>query len=123
MGKTVKLAIVLFVSGFLGVLTLMLTDIPFNAMPLPEEALQKINEIPKSVFKLLLLINPTIMLLVATAIGAALYKKVEFKVPIIEALVNKETLVNPFKDLKSGIIGGIIAGLGMMLAAEFLFVK
>ena len=114
-GEKFKIGLWLFVIGLIGVLSLLLTDIPFDQLPLPEEALKELESIPAIVLKLLMLINPTILLVIFVIIGTVLYKKVNLKVPIIEGLVKKENLSQNNSILKSGIVWGIIAGILMMV--------
>jgi len=115
-----KLGVLLFALGFIGVLSLLLTDIPFNQLPLPEEAILKIQEIPATALKLLMLINPTILLIIAVILGMVFYKKANLGVPILESLIKKEGLSLPKDIFKSGIIYGSISGL-LMMALFFLF--
>lgn len=114
-GEKFKIGLWLFVLGLIGVFSLLLTDIPFDQLPLPEEALKELESIPAIVLKLLMLINPTILLVIFVIIGTVLYKKVNLEVPIIEGLVKRENLSQNNSILKSGLVWGIIAGILMMV--------
>lgn len=113
MNKKLKLGILLFVIGFIGVLSSLAMD-----LPIPEEMQKMVSELFTPLqFKLLNLINPTILLIVATVIGTLLYDKVNFKLPIIESLPNKSNPTETAEILKYGIIGGLISGILIMLTA------
>jgi hypothetical protein len=66
--------------------------------------------------KLLILINPTILLVVAVIIGTLLYQKVNLKVPLIEKVVGIENKnLNLSGILKYGVLGGILSGILLSL--------
>lgn len=111
MNKKLKLGILLFVIGFIGVLSSLAMDIP-----IPEEMQKKVSELFTPLqFKLLNLINPTILLVVSVVSGTLLYDKVNFKLPIIESLFNKSKPIAIAKILKYGMIGGLISGFLIIL--------
>ncbi|RKW23809.1 CPBP family intramembrane metalloprotease [Candidatus Gracilibacteria bacterium] len=101
-----KLWFLLFGIGFCGILSILLMKIS-----LPESLL---GSIPKTIsdfeLKLLLLINPTILLIILITIGVLLYDKVNLKLPFFERLVGKNTILE--KNIFSyGISGGIISAV------------
>jgi uncharacterized membrane protein YciS (DUF1049 family) len=107
MSKKLKLALLIFLLGFLGVLSILTLDIP-----LPAEAQQIVDEtFTPWQFKLLSLINPTIMLLTAVAIGTLLYEKVNFKLPVLEYFIYKKNRPDYQTILKYGVLGGILSGI------------
>lgn len=113
MNSKVRLGILLFGIGFVGILSTLLMD-----MPLPEG----VKDIVLDVFtpwqlKLLNLINPTILLLISVTIGVLLYDKVGFKLPIIERVISKNKTPKSSELLKYGIIGGLISGLLIVVVA------
>lgn len=102
-----KLGILLFILGFTGILSTLLLDIP-----LPEKYAAEINKVfSPELFKVLSLINPTIMLVGAIFIGVYFHEKVNLKVPILKSFISKTKIENAASIIKYGIIGGIIAGL------------
>lgn len=102
-----KLGIFVFIIGFIGVLSILTMEIP-----IPEKAEKIISELfTPWQFKLLSLINPSLMLLLAVSVGTILYDKVNFQLPIIEKLIYKNKTIELQCILKYGIIGGIIGGI------------
>ncbi len=104
-----KLGLTLFILGFLGILTMLTVTIG----DIPAEALERFS--PQAI-KLLTLINPSLMLLVAVAAGTALYNKVNLSVPTVSSLLKIETpRVTFLEQLKFGIPLGLLAGILVML--------
>lgn len=113
---TLIFGIVLFLLGMLGVFSVLTME-----LPIPEEAAAILNErFSPFQIKLLLLINPTIMLLIAVGIGTFLHQKVGLEVPVVHDLVHKKSLHPALKDLvKFGVIGGVIAGILISMTGWF----
>jgi len=112
MNPKLKLGIVLFVLGFLGVLSILTAT-----LPLPEE----LAALPPALVNVLILINPTILLLVAVAVGTWLYDKVGFKVPVISSLLNIEPIDTKrvfVQQLKYGVSLGLLAGAAIMMIVK-----
>lgn len=108
------LALILFVLGAIGVLSILTMEIN-----LPPEAEVLLSEkfTPQQI-KLLILINPTILLLISVIIGTILYQKVGLSVPLIEkAMGLKKDDVDIPGILKFGIVGGILAGVLLSLVS------
>jgi len=104
-----KLGLILFALGFLGVLSLLTATIPMS---------DEIAELSPIVVKLLTLMSPTIMLLIAVIIGTLLYDKVNLSVPVLSSLLKKESAWTILlQHLKFGIPLGLLAGLVIMLVA------
>ena len=102
MNKKLKLGLALFIIGLLGVLTMLTITIPLDS--LPKEVLEKIS--PQTL-KYLVLINPTIILLIAVVVGTILYDKVGLSVPTISSILKIEDPKIKFIDqIKSGILFG-----------------
>ncbi len=102
-----KLGLTLFVIGLLGILSMLTVTIPLDN--LPKEVLDKFS--PDTI-KLLTLINPTILLLIAIVIGTALFDKVELTVPSISAVLKSEkSQVSFFEQVKYGIVLGLLTGI------------
>lgn len=112
--KKILLAIVLTILGLLGVATLLTMEIE---MPKEIKAALSDKFTPEQI-KFVILINPTIMLIVAVIIGTLLYNKVNLKVPVIEKIVGLEKdALNFYNILKYGALGGIISGLLIIIIA------
>ena len=85
MNVKLKLGVALFILGLFGVFTMLTITIPLDS--LPKEVLEKISP---STLKYLVLINPTILLLIAVVIGTLLFDKVGFSVPTISTILKIE---------------------------------
>jgi hypothetical protein len=111
MNRKVKLGITLFLIGFIGILSTLTMDLVF-----PEKIQIVIDKMfTPWEFKLISLINPTILLLIFVISGTIIYDKVNFKLPIIESIISKEKVPDKNEILKYGIIGGVISGILMTL--------
>jgi hypothetical protein len=110
--KKIYLALILAVLGLIGTASLLTVDFP---LPAEIEATLSESFTPEQI-KLLLLINPAILVIVAVIVGTILYQKVNLRVPVIEKWVgiNKEPL-DIYGIVKSGISGGVIAGIVVVL--------
>ena len=107
MNKRLKLGIFLFMLGFLGVLSTLTMEVP-----LPEEIQEMVFEVLTPMqFKLLSLVNPTILLTIGVVLGTVLYDKVQLRLPLIENVLfkNKTGIKNTL--FSHGILGGILAGI------------
>lgn len=103
----IKLGLTLFGIGLLGVLSMLTVTIPLDN--LPKELVDKFS--PDTI-KLLTLINPTILLLIAVIIGTVLSEKVKLTVPIITAFLKSEKSQTPFSEqLKYGVMLGLLTGI------------
>ncbi len=106
------LALVLLVLGLTGIASILTMDLP---LPPDVEVILKARYSPEEI-KLLLLINPIFMLLIAIAVGVALYEKVRFSVPVIEHLIGVTENAPNWKNLLLyGVSGGILAGILLSL--------
>ncbi|MDN3689554.1 CPBP family intramembrane glutamic endopeptidase [Cyclobacterium jeungdonense] len=114
--KKFYLALILFVLGMLGMLSILTMDIP-----LPEEVLSVLgDQFTPSQIKLLILINPAIILIVAVLVGTLLYQKVNLSVPIIEKFLGiKQDSIQLREILLFGISGGILTGIVLSLLGLF----
>jgi hypothetical protein len=82
MSYKLKLGLVLFILGLLGVLSL--STVEFGAGMIPAEVLETV---PAEKLKWLLLINPAILLLISVVVGTLLHEKVGLWVPLIGSLL------------------------------------
>lgn len=79
-----KIAAVLFLLGMAGILSMLTVKLPVENIP--QEVLDKI---PYDTLRLLVLVNPTIMLVLAIVAGINLYEKVNLTIPIITSIIKK----------------------------------
>ena len=115
MNKQLKLALVLFILGFAGVLSTLTTE-----FPLPSEALSLLNQnFADWQIKALLLINPTLFLVFGIVLGTLFYKKVGLGLPLIESLLCKKKIPKLYPLLIVGIGGGIFSGLLITITTLF----
>ncbi|WMJ73913.1 CPBP family intramembrane glutamic endopeptidase [Cytophagaceae bacterium ABcell3] len=113
--KQLIIGVVLFLLGFVGVLSLL--TMPFNVEAIPEEAREDLLEqFSPDQLQLLNLINPTLILLVCTFIGVKFSPKVNLEVPTLEKALEggswKNSLIG---QVKSGFWGGVIGGVLIVL--------
>lgn len=101
--KKFYLGLNLFFLGLLGILSMLTMDIP-----LPEEMRDLLqDQFTPSQIQWIILINPTIILLMAVIVGALLYQEVNLSVPIIEKWLGlKEDSPHIHEILLYGILGG-----------------
>ena len=107
MNKKLKLGLTLFAIGLLGILTMLTVTISLDS--LPKQVTEKFS--PQAL-QLLILINPTILLLIAVVIGTILFDKVGLTVPTISSILKIEKPNTTFwEQLKYGISLGLITGI------------
>ncbi|MBC6605507.1 CPBP family intramembrane metalloprotease [Hymenobacter sp. BT188] len=107
MNKKLKLGLALFIIGLLGVFTMLTVTIPLENFP--KEVLDKIS--PQTL-KFLVLLNPTILLLIAVVVGTVLYDKVGLTVPTISSILKIEDAKKKFmSQIKFGVLFGLVAGI------------
>jgi membrane protease YdiL (CAAX protease family) len=111
--KKLILGLILTILGMVGIASILTMDIP---LPPEVEALLKDRFSPGDI-KLLTLINPTIMLILAVVIGTVLYQKATLKVPIIEKVVGIRNDINLSDILKYGVLGGVLSGVLLSLVS------
>jgi hypothetical protein len=111
-----KLWLSLVIIGLTGVASLLLSDLPLGNLP-PEVT----EKIPAETLKFIILINPAMLVLIATTIGTILYDKVNLSVPLLEKLLDKRD-ASSFS-LKAimveGIVLGILAGVAILAVPYF----
>jgi len=103
MQPKLKLTLLLFLLGFLGVLSLLTVQFPADAIPAAVA-----EKFSPTELKLLTLINPTLLLLIAIAIGVTLFDKVNLHLPL---LYRNPDGLSTGEILRSGIVGGLLAGI------------
>lgn len=97
---------VIFLLGLIGIFSILTME-----LPIPQDVKEMLDGLfSPGQLKLLTLINPAVLLLIATITGVILHEKVGLRSPIIESFVNS-TDIFQFRSLANyGIAGGIIAG-------------
>ena len=112
MKRKVYLGLVLFGLGFIGILSMLTMDIP-----LPEEIMEVLQkDFSSNQIKLLTLINPTIMLLVATVLGVILHENVNLKAPIITGVLKRNYDSKMLIEIgKYGLLIGVLSGVLLLL--------
>ncbi|MEK6481965.1 CPBP family intramembrane glutamic endopeptidase [Catalinimonas sp. 4WD22] len=110
--KKLRLGIVLTIIGIIGIASMLTMEI---TLPPEAEAILRDKFSPGQI-KLLLLINPTMLLIVAVAVGTALYDKVNLRLPLLERLtgISGES-INPFEIIKYGVLAGLLSGVLLSL--------
>jgi len=114
--KRIYLGLLLTIIGMVGIASMLTMDIS-----LPSEVLEilEVNFSPTQI-KWILLINPSILLIIAVLVGILLYQKVNLKVPVLEKWVGINfNQVNYSDILNFGIIGGVITGVLIILVEQF----
>ncbi len=112
MKRKIYLGLVLFGLGFIGILSMLTMDIP-----LPEEIMEVLQkDFSSNQIKLLTLINPTIMLLVATVLGVVLHENVNLKSPIITGFLKRNYDSKKLIEIsKYGLLMGVLSGVLLLL--------
>ncbi len=110
------LGLVLFVLGISGIASLLTME-----LPLPQDMLEALGEtFTANQIRLLVLINPLFLLIVAIAIGLLLFDKVTLQIPLFTGLIRGEKNLPTKSVLVFGLAGGILAGV-MIVLLEMLF--
>ncbi|MGB5013006.1 MAG: CPBP family intramembrane glutamic endopeptidase [Pyrinomonadaceae bacterium] len=104
-----KLFWILWTAGMLGVLSFLVVDLEalIRAVPLPEGT-PPVELPPAWLFKIVSLIQPTVIVTVAVLVGVGLASRVGLHAPAAEAAANGEPFL---QRLKPQIVPGVIAGL------------
>jgi len=113
MRPKLKIGLTLFALGFLGILSLLTATLPYGDLP------EQIAQLPPFIIKLLVLLQPSIILLIAVLVGTLLYDKVKFTVPTISSLFGIEKPQTSFvQQVKYGVPLGLLAGALIVLTAS-----
>ena len=107
MKRQLKLALVLFLLGFAGVLSLLWME-----FPLPDETREILSYYFSDMqLKGLLLINPILFLIIGVTLGSLLYEKAGFTLPVFEAWLFRKKMPGLYPLFIIGLGGGLFAGL------------
>ena len=101
----------------LGVLSFLLVDLEAlaRAVPLPEGT-PPVELPPAWLFKIISLIQPTVIVTVAVLVGVGLASRVGLHAPAAEAAANGEDLLAKLKpQVASGVIAGLLSGVAIVL--------
>lgn len=109
-----RLFLILFFAGFSGVLTLLLIDMATLLTLLPATTTPIPTVTPA--LKLLSLVQPTLILVVAVVVGIALAPRVGLSAPAAEALAAGRGFFKALKpQIVPGVIGGLLGGVSIVL--------
>ncbi|MDH3415905.1 MAG: CPBP family intramembrane metalloprotease [Gammaproteobacteria bacterium] len=104
----------MFLIGLLGVLSLLLSNFQ-NVIELPQEITSQYNS---TQIKLLLLINPLVLLFISVLVGNLFFRKVGLEVPILSSKFNRQRIQPLIRDfLKVGVLSGMVLGVIIILIA------
>ncbi|HKR60932.1 MAG TPA: CPBP family intramembrane glutamic endopeptidase [Pyrinomonadaceae bacterium] len=110
-----RLFVILWVAGFIGVLSFLLVDLTALLALLPAPPGMEAPRVTPAL-KLLSLIQPTVLMSVAVLIGIALAPKVGLSSPVAEAAARKGKLASSLKpQIIPGLVGGLTGGGGIIL--------
>lgn len=113
MHPKLKLGIALFLIGMLGVLSMLTIQLPEGAIP-PEIS----SRFSPQVIRLLILMNPAMLLILSIIAGTMLMDKTGLKVPAISGILRIEKPEISFREQsKYGFVAGIVAGTLITLTA------
>ena len=109
-----KLFAVLFLAGFVGILSIMLIDLDAVVKALPASA-QKPLPFAPWLIKLVSLIQPSLLLAVATFVGVLLAPKIGLSAPAFEALARGDKFTVKLRpQIIPGLVGGFIGALAVV---------
>jgi len=123
MGYKSRLFLILWLLGLVGVLSFLLVDLSalIAALPRPADA-PPVELPPPALLKLASVIQPTVLMTLAVALGVWLAPKVGLHAPAVESLALSEPASSFIKKLKPQIIPGVIAGLASGVAIVLTWV-
>jgi membrane protease YdiL (CAAX protease family) len=115
MKKRLLLGLLLFTLGLAGVFSLLLVELPTGSIP--KEVLDQFS--PQTL-KLLVLINPLILLFTSIFLGIFTFNKVGLKLPILSKLVGLSDQDFNWKEIVIyGIALGTLSGIMIVLVSHF----
>lgn len=115
MKKRLLLGLLLFALGLVGIFSLLLVDLPTGSIP--KEVLDKFSP---QILKLLVLINPLILLFTSIFLGIFTFNKVGLKLPILGKLVGLSDQDFNWKEIVIyGIALGTLSGILIVVVSHF----
>lgn len=116
MQEHMRKAFILFFLGLIGVLSLWFSELPMDNIPK-----DILNQFTKTQFKLLIMVNPIILLVAGVLLGSFLGPKVHLGAPLIESFIHKTDKMHILKtQLKYGALLGGIGSLTVVALAYLL---
>jgi membrane protease YdiL (CAAX protease family) len=117
MSPKTRLILVLWVAGFIGIVSLLLLDFDAFIALLPAEAAAEVPRVTVGL-KLLSLVQPAVFLTLAVFGGAALAPKVGLSAPAFEAWTTREPTMPALRpQWLPGLLGGAGGGIAIVLIA------
>ena len=111
-----RLFVFLFLSGFIGILSVTLIDLTAIVKALPASA-QKPLPMSPWLIKLVSLIQPSVILAIATLVGVLLAPRLGLSAPAFEALARGESLITALRpQIIPGLVGGLIGAVAVVLS-------
>lgn len=115
-----RLFLILFLLGFAGVLSFLLVDLAALVASFPLPAGTEVPVITPTI-KLLSLVQPAVLVLVAVLIGVVLAPRVGLAAPVAESLAaGGQVLPSLRPQLIPGVLGGVAGGVLIVLTAAVL---
>ena len=109
-----RLFVILFLAGFIGILSVTLIDLDAVVKALPPSAQRPLPFAPWLI-KLLSLIQPSVILAIATLVGVLLAPKVGLSAPACEALAGGHSFTAALRpQIIPGLIGGLIGAVAVI---------
>ncbi len=106
--------LILFLLGLTGVLSLLTMEIPLS-----DDTLALLTEqLTPEQIRWIMLLNPSILLLVATTIGTLLFRKSGLQVPVIGSLIKGERPLGLRDVVRYGLVLGLATGALLMLMSK-----
>ena len=110
-----RLFLILFGTGFAGVASLLLIDLSTVAALLPAAAQADVPRFTP-VIKLLTILQPTVLLILAVLIGIALAPRVGLSAPLSQAIAAGTPAIPALRpQLVPGVLGGLLGSLTILL--------
>ncbi len=105
---------IVFLAGFIGVLSLLLIDLNAIVQVLPVTTGKPLPMSPW-VIKVVSLIQPGVIVALASVAGVLLAEKVSFSAPAFEALARRHSFVAALRpQIASGVVGGLIGAVAIV---------
>lgn len=118
MNPKLKLFFIIWVSGMLGVLSLLLVDFSALLAPIAERSGITLPPLTPQM-RLLSLIQPAVLLSLATLVGVLLAANVKLFAPAAQAFINGDSVANALKpQLLPAIIGGLVGAIAVIVGAQ-----
>jgi hypothetical protein len=109
-----RLFLILFLTGMIGIVSLLLIDLAALVALVPVPAGTEVPTITPLI-RILSLVQPAILLAAAVLIGVALTPKVGLSAPVAEALATGKRWFPALRpQLVPGFLGGLLGGLGIV---------